>query len=144
MLPCKGVESTDMRHQHLPLSSVVTEFLDKQTHPLRQEIEALRTCILQANSGLTENIKWNGPNYTFDGNDRITMRIHPPKQVQLIFHTGAKAKALPPTNLLEEKSGLLQWKTTDRAVASFPTLSSIAANKERLTSIINEWIRATT
>ncbi|RYZ55629.1 MAG: DUF1801 domain-containing protein [Chitinophagaceae bacterium] len=125
-------------------SNEVTQFLDGQSHPLRKEIEALRTCILQANSGLAENIKWNGPNYTFNGNDRITMRIHPPKQVQLVFHTGAKAKALPPKNLLEESSGLLQWKTTDRAIASFPTMASIAANKERLTTIINEWIRVTT
>jgi uncharacterized protein YdeI (YjbR/CyaY-like superfamily) len=123
-----------MRH-HLLLNHDVTKFLDSQPHPFRAEIEQLRTCILQANSGLTENIKWNGP---------ITMRIHPPKQVQLIFHTGAKVNQPPKNKLIEENSGLLQWKTADRAVATFQNMTSIEENKETLTDIINKWISATT
>jgi hypothetical protein len=57
----------------------VTSFLDVQNHPLRKEIEALRKIILDANKSLTENVKWNGPNYCIKLEDRITMKIQPPK-----------------------------------------------------------------
>ena len=80
-----------MIKQKINLNSEVTDFLDEQKHPFRKEIEQLRNYILSANTALTENIKWNGPNYCLDNEDRITMRIQPPtKQAQLIFHRGAK------------------------------------------------------
>ena len=63
----------------MPLNNDVTRFLDELHHPLRREIEALRVIILQANALLGENIKWNGPNYSVGAEDRITMRIQPPK-----------------------------------------------------------------
>jgi hypothetical protein len=69
------------------MNSEVTDFLDELNHPFRNEIEHLRICILTANSGLTENIKWNGPNYCYGNEDRITMRVQPTttKQIQIIF-----------------------------------------------------------
>jgi hypothetical protein len=54
------------------LNSEVTDFLDEQNHPFRNEIEQLRNFILTANPELTENIKWNGSNYCYDNEDRIT------------------------------------------------------------------------
>ncbi len=48
------------------LNSKVTDFLDELNHSFRKEIEALRIYILSANDNLTENIKWKGPNYSFD------------------------------------------------------------------------------
>ena len=65
------------------LNREVTDFLDELNHPFRNEIEQLRRYIISANTALTENIKWNGPNYSIHNEDRITMRIQPPKkQVQ--------------------------------------------------------------
>ena len=77
------------------LNPEVTSFIDELNHPLEKEITQLRQDILGSNNGLSENIKWNGPNYCFEGDDRITMRVQPPKQIQLIFHRGAKVKELP-------------------------------------------------
>lgn len=74
------------------LNPEVTAFLDVMNHPLRDLIENLRRVILTAGLDLVEGIKWNGPNYSLNGEDRITMRIHPPKQVQLVLHRGAKVK----------------------------------------------------
>lgn len=122
----------------------VTEFLDEQKHPFRKEIEQLRNCILSANMGLTENIKWNGPNYCFNSEDRITMRIQPPiKQVQLIFHRGAKKQAQPKDKLITNKSKMLVWKENDRAIVTFKTIQDIENGKTELTAIIKEWINAT-
>jgi hypothetical protein len=125
------------------LNSEVTQFLDGLNHPFRKEIDALRVIILSANSSLTENIKWNGPNYSFDSKDRITMRIQPPKQVQLIFHRGAKVQEQPKNRLIQDTSGLLTWKENDRAVATFKDMATIETNKSDLTKIIKDWIEAT-
>jgi len=122
------------------MNSEVTQFLDQLNHPLRDEIELLREYILSAKSGIAENIKWNGPNYTFNWEDRITMKIQPPKNLQLIFHRGAKVLEMPKEKLLNEDFGLLNWKTNDRAVATFVTMDEIVANKESLSKIVNEWI----
>jgi uncharacterized protein YdhG (YjbR/CyaY superfamily) len=123
----------------------VTKFLDEQNHPLRKEIDLLREIILTANSGLSENIKWNGPNYCFGNEDRITMRIQPitAKQIQLIFHRGAKVKEQPKSKLIDDTSGLLVWKENDRAIATFKNIEEIKTNKDELTKIISEWIIAT-
>ena len=124
----------------MPLNNDVTRFLEELKHPRREEIEALRSIILEADSRLTENIKWNGPNYSIGAEDKVTMKIQPPKQIQLIFHRGAKVKVQPEGRLIEDNSGLLVWKENDRAVASFTSLSDIEKAKQALTSIIRDWI----
>ncbi|OOG78304.1 DUF1801 domain-containing protein [Algoriphagus sp. A40] len=125
------------------LNPEVSDFLNEQNHPFRKEIELLRNCILSANDGLTENIKWNGPNYCFGNEDRITMRINPPKQVQLIFHRGAKKQEIPKDRLISNKSKMLVWKENDRAVVTFKSLKDIENGKTELTTLVNEWIEAT-
>lgn len=124
------------------LNKEVTEFLDNQNHPFRKEIEQLRNIILGANTELTENIKWNGPNYCFEKSDRITMKIQPPKVVQLIFHRGAKVLAQPTDKLINDDFGLLVWKENDRAIATFKNRNDIENNKENLLKIVNDWINA--
>lgn len=125
------------------LNSEVTKFLDELNHPFRTEIEKLRNCILTANKKLTENIKWNGPNYCLDSEDRITMRVQPPtKQAQLIFHKGAKKQDQPKDKLIANKSKMLVWKENDRAVVTFKSLEDIEGGKSELTTIVNDWIKA--
>ena len=124
-------------------SSEVTEFLNELNHPFRKEIEELRDYILSANIDLTENIKWNAPNYCFENEDRITMRIQPiTTKVQLIFHRGAKKQEQSKDKLIENKSKMLVWKENDRAVITFKTSQEIDDGKEELEKIINEWIVA--
>jgi len=119
----------------------VTKLLDRQEHPLRKEIELLRQIVLESVNGLTENIKWNGPNYCFDNEDRVTMRIQPPKQIQLIFHRGAKKLAQPKGRLIDD-SGLLVWKENDRAIAGFKSMADIVQAKRDLTDIVKKWVNA--
>jgi hypothetical protein len=124
------------------LNADVTALLDKPKHPLLAEINLLRAGILAADARLTENIKWNGPNYCVDGEDRITMRVQPPKQVQLIFHRGAKVLAQPAGRLINNDSKLLDWKANDRAVITFKTMEEIVATKATLQNIIRAWLKA--
>lgn len=121
----------------------VTQFLDDVNHPLRTEIEVLRNIILSTNDALVENIKWNGPNYCFNQGDRITMKIHPPKNIQLIFHRGAKKLEQPIEKLIQENSLILTWKENDRAIATFKNMADIKAAEADLIDIIKKWIDAT-
>lgn len=133
-----------MAMQLININKEVTDFLNELNHPFRDEIEQLRICVLSADKNLTENIKWNGPNYCFDNEDRITMRIQPPtKQVQLIFHRGAKKQEQPKNSLIEDKFKLLIWKENDRAIATFKNMEDIENSKANLTEIVKEWIKAT-
>jgi hypothetical protein len=132
-----------MAKQIINLNIEVTALLETLNHPLRNEIEQLRICILEANKRLEEHMKWNGPNYCFDNEDRITMRVQPPtKQIQLIFHRGAKKQTQPGDRLIATKSKILAWKENDRAIATFKSLQDIENGKSELTSIVNEWIKA--
>lgn len=126
----------------MKLNKEVTHFLEQQNHPLHREIDALRELIISAVPHLQENIKWNGPNYTHSGADRITMKIHPPKAIQLIFHRGAKVLEQPPARLIQDHTKLLQWKENDRAIASFKSIEEINSKGEDLRLIIHNWIVA--
>lgn len=122
------------------MNKEVTTFIQSLNHPLKKEIELLREIILSCDKNLSENIKWNGPNYVFNGEDRITMKINPPKNIQLIFHRGAKKLAQPKDKLIKDDSGLMVWKENDRAVVTFLTKEEILANKGAITKIVKAWI----
>ncbi|MEZ5147990.1 MAG: DUF1801 domain-containing protein [Bacteroidales bacterium] len=133
-----------MANQTNKLNEEVTDFLNACNHPFRNEIERVRICILSANYLLQENIKWNSPNYSINGEDRITMRIHPPRmQLQLIFHRGAKKQEQPKNKLISSKSKLLIWKENDRAIITIKNSAQIENAQAELIEIINAWIAAT-
>ena len=125
------------------INNEVTKFLDDLHHPLRAEIEQIRLIILSADVRITENIKWNGPNYCFENEDRITMKVQPPKQIQLIFHRGVKKLPQPNHRIIDDNSELLIWKENDRAIASFKDINSIEKSRSELKNIVNKWIKAT-
>lgn len=124
------------------LDKSVNSFLDALNHPLRKEIDHLRQIILSVNPELTETIKWNGPNYVYQNDDRITIKIQPPKLIHLIFHTGAKKQALPKTKLISVESTRLEWKDNARAVMAFKTLQDIKASETELRAIVEAWLAA--
>jgi hypothetical protein len=112
-----------------------TKFLDTARHSLGREIDRLRTIILNANAAIRENIKWNGPNYSIDGEGRITMRIHPPTLVQVVFHRGAKVKPL-------RSGGLIAWKADDRGVVTFSGMDDILQHQETFANMVQAWSAA--
>jgi len=122
------------------LNPEVTAFLDRMDHPLREEIERLRGIILGAGTGLSEGIKWNGPNYSIHGEDRITLKLHPPWAIQIIFHRGAKVKEQPNERLLGEDYPFLAWKGNDRAVATFKSMDEIERHAGRIGEAVTKWI----
>lgn len=122
------------------LNNEVSTLVNAVNHPLEAAIHDLRDFILSVNDELTENIKWNGPNYIFNGQDRITMRVQAPKLVQLIFHRGAKVQEALKDKFIDDRSGLLDWKSNDRAVITFRNREEIEAGKEALREIVKKWL----
>lgn len=128
--------------KNLQLSKEADDFLNQLNHPLIKEIQTLRKIILSCSEELSENVKWNAPNYSHDGQDRITMKILPPKNIQLIFHRGAKKQEQPVNHLIEDPNGLLTWKENDRAIATFTTNEDIEKNKGIISQLVTDWISA--
>ena len=120
----------------------VLEYLEQLAHPRKDEIELLRRIILETSPELTEHIKWNAPSFCVNGEDRFTMRIHPPQFLQLIFHRGAKVKAPLTDPLIADPDRLLKWASNDRAIATFASKEDIEAKKSWLQSMLKAWIVA--
>ena len=119
-------------------NSEVTALLKQRNHPMSIGIEHLRSMALALN--LEENIKWNGPNYLSNGNDRITFRVQSPKLVQVILHLGAKTEKMPDKPLIEKTHPFIELKGKDRVILTFKTNEDILENSEIIGSIMEKWI----
>ncbi len=121
----------------------VTALLDNLNHPMHTQINELRTLILSSRSGITEGIKWNGPNYKVNESDRMTIKVNPPKKVHLILHTGARSKTAFKDGMEHLYDDLLTWKDEDRAVIEFTDAADFNQKKAFLPAIIAKWLELT-
>jgi hypothetical protein len=121
----------------------VEHFMQRLNHPLKAEIERIRAIILKADGQITEQIKWNAPSFCYHGDDRVTMRIQPQEQIQLIFHRGAKVRSDSADFKFEDGSGLMKWATSDRGVVTLRTMQDVEVNEMALTTLVREWMKAT-
>lgn len=122
----------------------VQSFLDNLDHPLKDGMIALRKTILETQTDLTEQIKWNAPSFCLGGDDRITFRIPPNGKagVQLIFHRGAKSKDSSDFQFTDP-STLVQWAASDRGVVTFTSLDEIKTHKKKFVALVKAWLEAT-
>lgn len=104
-------------------------------------ITILRQAILAADPAIVENEKWNSPNFTYDGLDRVTLRLHPKGFVQVIFHRGAKKRADVDSFHFDDPTGLLEWPAPDRAVLTVADLAQATALSGELTQLVRRWIQ---
>ncbi len=121
----------------------VSIFLDELKHPLRAEIEMVRNIILNSNNKLAENIKWNAPNYVVNGNDRVTLKINPPKNILIILHCGAKSQTQPTEKIINHNCKALSWKGNDRAIINLNNKQDIITYQNDIVQIVNLWLDAT-
>jgi hypothetical protein len=121
----------------------VALFIENTDHPLKAEIIALRKIILASDPEITEHIKWNAPSFCTNGEDRFTFKLNSPQSVDIVFHRGAKAKAMPSKKLIEDPAELLKWVTNDRAVATFASMTDIQNKEVVLLANLSEWKKAT-
>lgn len=108
----------------------VDDYMSNLNYPLKAEVEALRTIIKNADSRLTERIKWNAPSY-FIQDDLLTFNLHLTKQIRLVLHHPAIVKI---------QSGLLEGNYADRRLMYFSSMEEITAKKAELKRILKEYI----
>ena len=109
----------------------VAAYMQKLQHPLKAEIEAVRTIIKNSNSRLSERIKWNAPSY-FYKKDLVTFNHRAQQHVHLVFHDIA---------IVSISSPILEGDYKDRRMVYFRDMTSVKANKKELQRIMNELVK---
>lgn len=120
----------------------VADYLAALEHPRKPEVVALRRLILAADRGITERIKWNAPSFGVGGDDRVTMRLAPKGQVQLVFHRGAKV--ITDGFTFADPTGWLVWAAPDRATLTVEDAADLKANGAAIAALVVRWMKATT
>ena len=107
-------------------------------HPDRDAIQSLRLAILDLDEKVSESVKWNAPNFLFDGEDRVTFRLKPGNRFQLILHRGAKVRDLF-VNSQSPTANSLVWDGHDNQGAVVPSgvyLYKISVGKDSTTGTV--------
>jgi len=121
----------------------VAAYMRELEHPLKEEIAEVRRIVLASDGRLTETIKWNAPSFCVDGEDRITFQLQGKGFFRLIFHCGAKVRgAAGKERLYEDRTGLLEWASADRAIAKFTNMDDVRRKERQLRETVVRWIEA--
>jgi hypothetical protein len=118
----------------------VDEFMARLDHPMKREVQALRSIFLGASPEISEGIKWNAPSFRTD-EYFATFHLRPREIVQLILHLGAKIKdSNGPGREIADPANLLEWLAKDMCTVKFRVKGEIEAKKEAFQAIVREWI----
>jgi hypothetical protein len=80
--------------------------------------------------------------FCYQGQDRVTFKLHPQDGIHLIFHRGAKVRDAEDFNF-EDSSGLMKRLAPDRAMVALNDMSDVDAQKGALRKLVGEWMKAT-
>jgi hypothetical protein len=109
----------------------VSEYLSTTDHPFKAEMAAVRAIIMNANSKISERIKWNAPSFFYQA-DMAAFNPHTTKFLQVVF--------IFPKGLVNDGSGLLQGDYKDRRVARFSDMQDVKSKQAALEQVVNDWV----
>jgi uncharacterized protein YdhG (YjbR/CyaY superfamily) len=110
----------------------VDEFLENLSHPLKAEVEAVRSIIKGVNKDVNEEIKWNAPSFNYKGEYLVTFNLRETKRIHLVFHNPQIAKV---------KNDLLEGDYVDRRMVYFVNMKDIKTNKSLLEKALKDLIK---
>lgn len=113
----------------------VNEFMEKLDHPLKLEVQMIREIIKSVNKGITEQIKWNAPTFSYKGEYLVTFNLWEKKKIHLVFHNPMISKV---------KSTLLEGDYDHRRMAYFSDKNDIQAKKPALEKAVKDLIKLQT
>lgn len=102
-------------------------------HPLKPEIEVLRTIIKAAWPGLGERVKWNAPSYHLGKDDMAAFNLRQAGFVQLVL-------VFPAGLMIEDRRGLLEGDYKDRRLVRFDSMADVEAKRPALEAVVREWV----
>jgi hypothetical protein len=109
----------------------VDAFMAQLDHPFKAEVQAVREIIKGVNPGITEQIKWAAPSFSYKGY-LVTFNLWAKNRVHLVFHDGA---------ILSNQHGLLEGDYLDRRMAYFGSMEEVEAKRAALEEAIREWVQ---
>ncbi len=120
----------------------IDEFLKDQSPEKIQQIAYIQNLIMDVEPSLTENLKWNAPNYVYNGEDRITLNLmNKEGKVKIILHMGAtKQENKKGPRALNEDQGIIDWNSDIRGTICFEDLDDIKAKKAALSKVVADWL----
>ena len=119
----------------------IEAFMSALVHPCKTEIEALRKLMLGVDASIAEGVKWNVPSFRTT-EWFATTHLRAKSGFGVVFHFGAKARALPKGGLaIEDPDKLLEWLGKDRAIVAFADAKDFAKKKAAFKAIVRQWIR---
>ena len=110
----------------------VNEFMEKLDHPLKAEVQMVREIIKNVNKGITEEIKWKAPTFSYQGEYLVTFNLWEKKRIHLVFHNPMISKV---------KSKLLEGDYDHRRMAYFADQNEIQAKKKTLEKALKDLIK---
>lgn len=122
-------------------SDKVDQLMETIDHPQKESVEYLRAAILAADPQITEQVKWNAPSFCYDGVDRITFQLKA-DDIQLIFHRGAKVKDDATSFTFDDDTGMMKWRSSDRAIVTFEDLEDVKADETAFIELVRRWVKS--
>lgn len=131
MTPKKATPKPKDSSAKKPDADKVAEYMAALEHPLKAEIEAVRTIIKSADSRIGERIKWNAPSYYYT-EDLVTFQLRATEHVHLVFHYPL-IETVP--------SPILEGAYKGRRMAYFKSMEEVKQHEEELIRILRRLIR---
>ena len=110
----------------------VDEFLENLSHPLKAEVEAVRSIIKGVSKDIHEEVKWNAPSFNYQGEYLATFDLRETKRIHLVFHNPQIPKV---------KNDLLEGDYVDRRMVYFVNMKDIKTNKSLLEKALKDLIK---
>jgi hypothetical protein len=117
----------------------VESFMQRLEHPFKADIDQLRKAIKGISPAIHEEIKWNAPSFKTDDHF-ATFKLYPPKTIQIVLHTGAKAKKPPRQFHLKDPHSLLTWAAPDRCVLTLTSSKQSVELQGVVVNMVKEWL----
>ena len=106
----------------------VEAFMDRLGHQFKAEVQVLREIIKGVSPDITEQIKWNAPTFSHDGDYFATFNLHSVKNVHLVFHHQRVATI---------ESEILEGDHPDgRRMAYFADMEDVEAKQSALEDVV--------
>lgn len=119
------------------------EFFDDLDSDKKTQVEMIRKIILNLGFELEENIKWNAPNYNYEGIDRITFNLmNKEGKVKLIIHMGTLIKEDKKANpILKNAPEFIMWNSNIRGTITFEGVDDINQKEKELGPLLINWLK---
>lgn len=113
-------------------TAAVDEYMAQLDHPFKTEVQSAREIIKGVDEGITEEVKWNAPSFSYKGNYLVTFNLRAQQHVHLVFHNPA---------IVEVKSDLLEGTYEDRRMTYFKSMDHLLSKQAELEQVLRELIR---